>query len=444
MPVFSTVSNSVDSGVSGPSARIRYRKDLIVGVCLFVLLAYCTATIFVKAAWPLQSFQIGIFALLAVYLITGFQQGKEHIAKGVAPLLVYFIPAWGVVQILAHTTASTIETRESVLRWAALAAVFFLVQSVARTPRAREIGLHIYLIFAAVMAVLCLTQLFTSDGRVLWLFPTGYPDVYATFPSYNNYAQFIELSLPIALWYALEKGWRYWGYILLAGTLYASVIGSASRAGAILCTAELLAMLTIGLMRRRQMVQRFGVRSITTVLAAVPLLAVTFTLVVGWQRVWQRFQEHDPYLLRWEFLIPTLEMAKDRPLMGYGLGTFPDVYPQHAIVDLPVHVNYAHNDWAEFAAEGGIPFFLLVLIPFAAAIPTAIRHPWGLGLIAVMLHACIDFPFPRPSVSGWMVVMLGLLYMAWASNRDEKATVSSSGSSRLGRSESSRALQFRR
>ncbi|HEV2136857.1 MAG TPA: O-antigen ligase family protein [Terracidiphilus sp.] len=438
MPAFSTVSNSVASGVKGPPARIRFRRDLIVGVCLFGLLAYCTATVFVKAEWAIQSFQIGVFALLAVYLLSGIRQGKECVAKGVAPLLVYFIPAWGLIQILAHTTSSTIETRQSVLRWGALAAVFFLVQIVARAPRNREIILHTYLIFATVMAVLCLTQLFSSDGRVLWLFPTGYPDVYATFPSHNNYAQFIELSLPIALWYALKEGWRSWGYMLVGGTLYASVIGSASRAGALLCTVELLAMLTIGLTMRRQMVQRFQPRSITAVLAAVPLLAVTFTLVVGWQRVWQRFQQHDPYVARWEFLIPTLEMAKDRPLMGYGLGTFPDVYPQHAIVDLPVHVNYAHNDWAEFAADGGIPFFLLVFIPFAAAIPSAVRHPWSLGLVAVMAHACIDFPFPRPAVSGWIFAMLGLLYMAQNAKRDENDSDDSGGRS------SPVPLQFRR
>ena len=63
------------------------------------------------------------------------------------------------------------------------------------------------------------------------------------FPSHNNYAQFIEVSLPIALWWALRDGWRSWGYALIGGALYASVIGAASRAGAILCTAELLAML---------------------------------------------------------------------------------------------------------------------------------------------------------------------------------------------------------
>lgn len=52
-------------------------------------------------------------------------------------------------------------------------------------------------------------------------------------------------------------------------------------------------------------------------------------------------------------------MAKSEPLIGYGLGMFPDVYPRYAIEDFPYHVNHAHSDWAEFAVEGGIPFLLV-------------------------------------------------------------------------------------
>ena len=88
-----------------------------------------------------------------------------------------------------------------------------------------------------------------------------------------------------------------------------------------------------------------------------------------------------PYLTRQEFLQATADMAKHRPLTGYGLGTFPEVYPRYAIIDpsLYLYVNHAHNDWAEFAADGGVPFLLLVLIPFAAAVPAAIGTPgdWG-------------------------------------------------------------------
>ena len=117
-------------------------------------------------------------------------------------------------------------------------------------------------------------------------------------------------------------------------------------------------------------------------------------------------------------MLSAVDMAKHRPWMGYGLGTFTEVYQQHSIKDFPFYANHAHNDWAEFAADGGIPFLLLILIPCAAAVPTAIRHPWGLGIIAVMLNACVDYPFPRPAVSGWFFAMLALLYMTrtWDQN----------------------------
>ena len=65
---------------------------------------------------------------LAVYLVAGIGRKKEHIAGGPAPWLVYLIPVWGLVQMLAHTTASSVETRKAVLRWGALAGVFFLTQ----------------------------------------------------------------------------------------------------------------------------------------------------------------------------------------------------------------------------------------------------------------------------------------------------------------------------
>jgi O-antigen ligase len=381
-------------------------------VCLFLLLVFSTATVFVPDAWALQSFQIGVFALLAVYLMAGIHRGKEHIAGGLAPWLVYLIPLWGLVQILAHTTASSVETREAVLRWGALVGVFFLSQIAARTLTARRNLLSAFLLFATGMAVLCLTQLFTSEGRVLWIFPTGYPDVYATFPSHNNYAQFVELALPIALWRALREGWRSWWYALAGGILYASAIGAASRAGAALCTAELLAMVAIGLVRLRDPETGLPTRSTTAMLLVVPVLAAAFTLAVGWERVWERFQQNDPYLVRREFIVAAADMAKQRPLIGYGLGTYPEVYQRYAIKDFPFYANHAHNDWAEFAADGGVPFLLLVLIPFAAAVPAAVRNPWGLGLIAIMLHACVDYPFPRSAVSGWLFAMLALLYMA--------------------------------
>jgi hypothetical protein len=160
------------------------RARIAIGATLILLLMFSTCTVFVREAWPAASFQIGIYALTAIYLLYGIRWGRENLAAGLAPWLVYFIPAWGVIQIVAHTTASTFETRETALRWGALAAVFFLTQVVVRSRADREIILMVFLSFATVMAVLCLLQLFTSEGSVLWVFPSGYKEVFATF-QYN-------------------------------------------------------------------------------------------------------------------------------------------------------------------------------------------------------------------------------------------------------------------
>ncbi len=404
-----------EAGRTNPAIKAKDRQSLLlIGIPLILLLMFSTCTVFVPQAWALQSFQIGIYALLAIYLVGSIGAENSNFAPSWTAWLVYLIPVWGILQIVARTTASTFETREAVLRWGALAGVFLLSLRVGQSRAARNIALHAFLFFAVVMAVLCLTQLFTSEGKVLWLFPTGYPDVFGTFPSYNNYAQFVEVALPIAVWWALRKGW---GYALAAGVLYASVIGSASRTGSVLCTLELLGLLGIGLFSSLRHRAGWRLHATISVFALVPVLAAVFTLAVGWERVWQRFQQKDPFEFRKEFLVAAVDMSKHRPLVGFGLDTFPEVYQRFAIVDLDVYANHAHNDWAEFAADGGIPFLLLVLIPFAAVIPTAIRHPWGIGLIAVMLHACVDYPFPRPAVSGWMFAMLALLYMAKARDR---------------------------
>ena len=420
MVALPVVSINADSGSTDPVVTTNRYIPIVVSACLFLLLVFTTTTVFVPDAWALQSFQIGVFLLLGVYLLAGIGRGKESIAGGVAPWLVYLIPIWGLIQLAAHTTASNFETREAVLRWGALAAVFFLTQTVARTRTARRNILSAFLIFATAMAVLCLAQLFTSGGKVLWIIPSGRTNVYATFQYYANYSQFVELALPIALWRGLREGWRSWWYMPSGGLLYGSVIGSASRVGAVLCTAELVVMLVIGLVRLRDPETGRTTRSTAAMLVMIPVLATAFTLAVGWEHVWYKFQQNDQYLVRREFMLAAIDMAKHRPLTGYGLGTFPEVYQRYAIRDFPLYVNHAHNDWAEFAADGGFPFLLLVLIPFAVAIPTAIRNPWGLGLLAVMVHACVDYPFPRPAVSGWMFLMLALLYMTRIPVEDDR------------------------
>ncbi|HEY3741058.1 MAG TPA: O-antigen ligase family protein [Bryobacteraceae bacterium] len=360
-----------------------------------------TVTVFVRESWPLYLFCIGILGMLAAIAC------KRQLDRiNFLPLL---IPAFGLLQLVFSTTAYAPVTRVAVLKWFALAGVMLIAQVRLGDQRRREQFLDQFVLFSSLMAILCLLQLHTTQGKILWYFDSGYSDmVFGFFPSRNNYGQFVELALAAALWRALTDRRRGLWFGVAGALLYASAIASTSRGAAVLASVELLAVPGVVLWRsRRRDLFRAGV-----LYAGVLGLALAWTAVSGWDATWKRFREPDAYQGRREFTQSALQMAAAHPVLGNGLGTFPLVYPKYAKIDLPELVNFAHDDWAEFAADGGFVFAAFIFGLFALALPAMIRNPWGLGLLFVMIHAGIDYPFPRVAIAGWMFALLGAVKAA--------------------------------
>jgi O-antigen ligase len=259
--------------------------------------------------------------------------------------------------------------------------------------------------FAFLVSVLATVQTFTAHGRVFWLFPTGVTD-YLMGPilSRNHYAAFIEAILPVALYQALSRSRNSLLYSLMAAVMYASVVASASRAGTVLATAELLVVPALMLARGRT-----SGRAVAVSLARMLVLFAVFTAVVGPETVWARIWAPDPLAIRRQLNVSSLHMIAAHPWFGVGLGAWPTVYPRYAIVDVGLFVNQAHNDWLQWTAEGGIPFALLLAALFLWSLRPAFRTVWGLGVIAVFLHALVDYPFSRPALGSWPILILAML-----------------------------------
>jgi O-antigen ligase len=66
-------------------------------------------------------------------------------------------------------------------------------------------------------------------------------------------------------------------------------------------------------------------------------------------------------------------MAREKPWTGFGLGIWPTVYPANALYDDGTFVNEAHNDWLQWAVEGGVP---LVAAMLARPAPHAARQSY--------------------------------------------------------------------
>jgi len=380
---------------------------------LALLLFFGVLTIWIRGRWALSLLQAGVFLTAALWILDWARRPRKiHTAGLLVPLTC--APLWGLLQLALGTTVYRFNTWEEILFWfSLLAAVFLALQALADAAvRARFLTALLY--FGAAISILGTIQLFTSGGKIFWWFDSGYPDAFGPFVYYNNYAAFAELLLPLAIYRALRDKRRGAVYAILAGVIYASVIASNSRAGAILCTALLFAVPTLAVLK-----QTSGARHLMLTTGTLLAAAAVFTAVVGWGRLLERLRYPDPFVHRREMLLSSLEMAKERPWMGFGLGTYQEAYPAYALFDIGRIVNHAHNDWAEWLAEGGVPFLAITLVFAALTVGPAIRSVWGLGLLSVYLHALVDYPMQRLGLALWIFVLAAAVT---AAEREQRRT----------------------
>lgn len=320
------------------------------------------------------------------------------VAAGPAAWVLAAGAAWAAAQAAGGISVYRFASWRAALNWAACAAAYLLAADLFREGQVRRDWRAAAGWAGFALSVVATVQLFTSGGKVFWLFPSGYPDfVMGPFINRDHYSAFIELVLPLVLFEAAMNPRRRTAYGVMAGVMYASVVAGASRAGAVLATAEVLGAAAL----------TWGGRKPGRVGLAVVGSAAVFTAVVGWQVLWARFQEPDPWKFRREVNVSALRMIRERPLTGFGMGGFEAAYPAYATQDSGVRVNHAHDDWAEWAAEGGLPFAGLMLGLALWSVRVSWRAPWAAGVVAVFLHSGVDYALQSASMLCWTMAVLG-------------------------------------
>ena len=368
---------------------------LAMPIALLALLWFGVATIWVEGRWAVSILEAGTFLLTACTVFQSRWKTHPHWAVG----CLTAVAMWGVAQMLLGWTVSPSHTEWGILYWMA-AACFCALGTLVRN---REYFLNGLLWFGLAASVLTLAQLYTSNGQILWLIPTHEAEqIFGTFPNRNHYAAFIELLFPLALWRTFEDRGPGWLYAGAAALMYGSVIASASRAGVVLVTLELAAVLV--LTNLRGMAKTHFRARLILVIAGV----VVFAVVAGPETVWRRLWAPNPYAVRREYLESALAMISAHPLRGFGLGTWASAYPAYAVADFGVTANHAHSEWGQWGAEGGVGVVAIMAGLFVLALRRAARNVWALGLVAVMLHALVDYPLVRLGLGSWWFVLLGV------------------------------------
>jgi O-antigen ligase len=126
--------------------------------------------------------------------------------------------------------------------------------------------------------------------------------------------------------------------------------------------------------------------------------------------------------IRLDITKDSLRMFSHRPVWGWGLGTFPTVYPSYRSFYTNLFVNEAHNDYAQLLVETGLLGFGLMLWflvrLYRYGLPTSRRweFQWDgavslsalLGCTGILLHSFVDFNLQVPANAALFYALCGL------------------------------------
>ncbi len=395
---------------SGRIARLRERLGLFG---LFGILAAFTLGTMDGGDLAPRMISAVFLVLSAAYLSVPFTQTLPLSVPSVCLLLMTL---WGILQALLSPQKIVADSWLGVLFWFTAAMISVMATQLFRSLRAAANFRRWFMFFAAAVCVLELLEQASHTNLYYWLIPSQRPAVFGPFAYWNNFAQFVELALPITLWTGLSKRRSSpVPYLFIAALQIAAVVASGSRAGTALVLAELLVVVILAYQKRRD--RRF-------LIGAALAFGLSFITIyaAGTNVLIQELQEHDQLAVRRSINQSSLEMIRERPLTGWGLKTYVPVYRMFAHYDDGTYVNQAHNDWLEWAAEGGIPFACFMLVIFLWSFRPALASIWGVGLIAICLHATVDYPFARLGVCSWYFALVPMFTAEMAERKLVAAT----------------------
>jgi O-antigen ligase len=292
--------------------------------------------------------------------------------------------------------------------------------------------LQLILLLALGSAVLGLAQI--AGGRespLRWHLVTNPEDAVGPFANRNHLASLLVLALPLAAAQMINAGGRIVAGeqrprrtaalvigIIAAVLLMLSLAMVRSRAGVLLaaiaaigCGAMLWRRETDDDERARPGAKRW--------LAMAGIIGLLCAIQFGFFGLLQRFGQDPLDDWRWSISRTTLAAADHFGTLGVGAGGFVAAYEsvQPGAERVSVYINRAHNDWAEWWLEGGVPLALLLLLGLVLLLWRSVaawRHGgeaaiWRraaiVGIWLVLLHSLSDYPLRTTALAGVLAVL---------------------------------------
>ena len=442
------------SGAPQQASDIRFQHTL---ASRFVFLIVCSTVVLSALAygtvhyWALAVFSLGALAVLALWLIDGWQLGFLRISRNSLQLPLVGMLVLGLVQLLPLRSSNVggglslpavrslsldpYSTCLVLVQVMALLIYFGATLVFTDTPHRLRLLVRTITIFGFLLAIFGLTQSFTSPNRVYWMRELSQSTAFGPFINRHHFAGYMELTiaLPLGLIFAgsVDRDKKF-VYLFAAGLMGVALMMTASRGGIISLVAEVVFLAAIaglrnGQHRHEERGQRRAAGAAVRAALALALIVALFAGVVllGGEGALSRFvgtvNSDDPTTGRAHFWSVTVDIIKAHPIIGMGLGAFGLVYTRYDSRNGLFRLEQAHNDYLQVLSDGGIIgaalalFFVVVLFRKAFArgesrddFRRGVCMGAMAGCFAVLVHSFFDFTLHTTSNALLFLILAGL------------------------------------
>ena len=300
---------------------------------------------------------------------------------------------------------------------------FVVTQSLRRSSQFEDMA-TVIAGYGAVVAVQAVLQGIAPNGKLLWIWPSAQGGwIYGSYVNHNHYAGLMELLTPFPIVLAVTRftdGNRRMLVAGIAALMAGSIFLSGSRGGMLAFCIQMV-VLAVLLLRTRS-----GHWKNALMLGAVLLLVIGFLVWLGGNDLTHRLvsihteaREEVTGGMRVSIDRDALSMFLKRPILGWGLGAFPTVYPQFRSFYTTFFVNEAHNDYLQLLVETGAAGFLIALwfLVIIARKASSKLLNWTetatgsltvaalLGCIGILVHSALDFNLQIPANAAMFYVL---------------------------------------
>jgi O-antigen ligase len=372
--------------------------------------------------WSILLLETGSAALFLLWIGKQILEGELKIRWNPLFLPIGIFGLLIVAQLVFRRSAYPHDTISLLLQYIAYAMLCFLAcQTLLRSTQARRLA-FVFSIYGATLAAFALIQGISSNGKLYWLRqPRNGGWIYGPYVNHNHYAGLMEMLVPIPLVLSLTRlastktrNVAAAAAAVMVGTIFIS----GSRGGMLAIVGELV-ILSVFLVKQK--------RGLRTAIGLGVFLAIVVGLLtwVGGGELSRRIATVGPSRFELSGDIRSyinrdgLRMFLKKPVLGWGLGTFPVIYPQFRTFYTNFFVNQAHNDYLQLLVEMGLLGFATMVWFVATAYARAIKKigDWTgdisgavtlacmLGLTGILIHSAVDFNLQVPANAALFYVM---------------------------------------